>query len=274
MTQLQALFFHCPCNSLCASTHWDKNIHICLRNNPKIKMKYCIILLMLLVTHLSFSLNTSEQSSVVLKSMDDFDYKPSLNKTIYVYWSQGMDRAPFLVQTCYESWKRFNNDWNIVFIDNSSLDQIAPDIKRFQTDSGLRSSLPHQSFSDILRLYLLTKFGGVWADSTTLCLRPLNDWIYAAVRPAGFFLYQRKDHPSGISSWFIASEANNILATAWYNGCVTYMDNPSDLIYHWVHREFKRLIKSHSELLNIFNKMPKMDASLGESSEHLLPSLI
>ena len=50
------------------------------------------------------------------------------------------------------------------------------------------SLIPPAAESDLLRLYLLNKYGGVWVDSTNLCRRPLDDWLPSAARQ-GFFAF-------------------------------------------------------------------------------------
>ena len=41
--------------------------------------------------------------------------------------------------------------------------------------------------SEILRLELLSRYGGVWADSSVLPVRPLDEWLANLVSPTGFW---------------------------------------------------------------------------------------
>ena len=73
------------------------------------------------------------------------------------------------------------------------------------------SLIPPAAESDLLRLYLLNKYGGVWVDSTNLCRRPLNDWLPSAASQ-GFFAFfpdlqspEHKGVPHIISSAFALS---------------------------------------------------------------------
>lgn len=43
--------------------------------------------------------------------------------------------------------------------------------------------------SDILRLTLMAMHGGVWADATYFNFIPLDQWVYEAVGPIGFWSY-------------------------------------------------------------------------------------
>lgn len=64
--------------------------------------------------------------------------------------------------------------------------------------------------SDMIRLQLLCKYGGVWADSTTLCIRPLDAWLCDCCQ-SGFFAFSNPGKDREMSNWFIASEKNNSL---------------------------------------------------------------
>ena len=46
-----------------------------------------------------------------------------------------------------------------------------------------------QSRSDIIRLALLNRYGGVWADSTMLCLEPLDRWLTRDSMQSGLWMY-------------------------------------------------------------------------------------
>ncbi|MGJ8581264.1 MAG: capsular polysaccharide synthesis protein, partial [Psychromonas sp.] len=71
-------------------------------------------------------------------------------------------------------------------------------------ENVLNKLLPaHQS--DLLRLKLLFEYGGVWADSTTFCNTPLDEWV-DAYSTSGFFAFEGPGKDRLISSWFMASE--------------------------------------------------------------------
>ena len=38
-------------------------------------------------------------------------------KIIWIFWAQGEEKAPFLVQNCIKSWKINNEDWDVRIID-------------------------------------------------------------------------------------------------------------------------------------------------------------
>ena len=76
-----------------------------------------------------------------------------------------------------------------------------------------------QAKSDIIRLSLLKKNRDVWADSTLLCMQPLNHWVFDALKNSGIWMYHGHgsylDSDLGPASWFIVSEKNGYLISKW-----------------------------------------------------------
>ena len=64
-------------------------------------------------------------------------------------------------------------------------------------------TLPLQKQSNLIRLQLLAEYGGVWADATTLCMRPLDDWIDDCVA-SGFFAFYKPARERIMANWFMA----------------------------------------------------------------------
>jgi hypothetical protein len=99
----------------------------------------------------------------------------------------------------------------------------------------LERGLPPQKISNLLRFYLLNRYGGVWADATCYCCRPLDDWL-PAVMTSGFFAFrfledewvrdqlsskfpswfEKRPHDRIVSSWFLAASKGNPLPLAVY----------------------------------------------------------
>jgi hypothetical protein len=127
-------------------------------------------------------------------------------KTIWFVWFQGLDRAPEVVRRCYESWLTRNPDWELVTLDETSLPGVA---SLDYTHGTLAGQSPNHR-ADVLRLELLARYGGVWADATCFCVQPLDDWLPAKMR-SGFFAFARPRGSRLLSSWFLAARPGNLL---------------------------------------------------------------
>lgn len=93
-------------------------------------------------------------------------------KVIYLLWFQEFENSPLVVKRCRESWIKHNPEWKIIFLDQNNLHEYL-DLKDYIPDIEKKEiSLTHKS--DIIRLILLHKYGGLWTDATTFCMKPLD----------------------------------------------------------------------------------------------------
>jgi hypothetical protein len=144
-------------------------------------------------------------------------------RTIWSYWHQGLDSAPPLVHACLDSWRRLNPAWRIVALDRDSLAEWV-DLREAVDVS--RSDLTLQKISAIARLCLLRRHGGVWADPTVFCLRPLDQWLPTSV-PGGFFAFRNPGRDRLMSNWFIAAEKDSALLAALHDAFIAFMNSRS-----------------------------------------------
>lgn len=132
-------------------------------------------------------------------------------------WYQGLRQSPPLVQICIQSWRRFNPDWEVIVLDRDSLtDWIDP-----EEVPDNRRDLTLQNVSDLARLSLLRRYGGVWVDATVFCLRPLTDWLQH--HPVSFFAFRHPARDRLISTWFIASDGDDALLDALHQTHLKFM---------------------------------------------------
>ena len=101
-------------------------------------------------------------------------------KDIYILWFQGFNNAPEIVKLCLQSWKYHNPDWNIIELDETVLKNYI-NIEKY-------SHINLTALSDIVRLFILNKYGGLWIDATTVCKMPLTNWLIDNLK-AGFFTF-------------------------------------------------------------------------------------
>ena len=183
-----------------------------------------------------------------------------MRKVIWTLWFQGWDSAPNLVRACLESWKSHNADWEIRALDADNLqDFLAAD-----SDEVLRSidDGPLDAKSDLIRIALLRKFGGVWVDATLYCLRPLDEWL-PAVMQSGFFAFERPGPDRLLSSWFLATETNHRIITHWFDACQSYWHGRTERHhYFWFHYLFEDIYKSQSIVKRLWDETPKISADL------------
>tara|TARA_B100000886_G_scaffold327644_1_gene275323 strand:+ start:5441 stop:6325 length:885 start_codon:yes stop_codon:yes gene_type:complete len=179
-------------------------------------------------------------------------------KNIFLLWLQGWDKAPWLQKKVLESWIFNNPDWKIKLIDEKNIPNYVNDID-YIFDKNKK--ITPQAKSDIIRLSLLKKYGGVWADSTLLCMQPLSHWVFDALDKSGIWMYH--GHGSnlksdlGPASWFIVSEKNGFIISEWKNACdYFWYKNSKVQDYFWMDGLFKNLLENKKNFKNQWLKTP------------------
>lgn len=192
--------------------------------------------------------------------------KKELPKIIWILWFQGWDKAPWLSKKCAESWKKMNPGWDVRMIDEKNCP--VP----IYGDTA-------QARSDVVRLELLAKFGGVWADSTMLCMQPLDSWVWKDIEPAGVWMYHGLNGPAlvkdekeysnceGIASWFIVAKYGNPMIQKWVTACRDYWKNrKSNDNYFWMDKLWYTLYENDEQFKKNWRKVPSICCEdLGQS---------
>lgn len=153
------------------------------------------------------------------KVLTDFTYDESLkheaSKKIWIFWWQGMENAPLLVKRCYQSVKENLSDWEIILITQDNYQQYIdfPEHILQKLDKGL-ITLTH--LSDLLRLELLIRHGGLWLDATVLCT---GSDIPKSIIDSDMFVFQAQKPGSNgmatiMSSWCMYARTNNKILMA------------------------------------------------------------
>jgi hypothetical protein len=147
---------------------------------------------------------------------------PTSQRTIWLLWFQGWEQAPWVARAVATSWAKHNVDWTIRLVSDSNLRQLLPETPyMWQVTSAAARS-------DIVRLSLLSRYGGVWADATMICFMPLDTWVCEALRPVGLWMYRGGQDDTGPASWFILSIKGNYLIQKWKEACDAYWTGSGD----------------------------------------------
>lgn len=128
-------------------------------------------------------------------------------KKVWFCWLQGIENAPKLIKACYESLIKNLPDYEIIVITENNMNEYV-EIPDYVLTKWKNKVFSNTHFSDILRIALLSKFGGVWIDSTVLCTGKMPKYI----EDSQFFVYSSKyknDETIDLSSWFIYSVPNH-----------------------------------------------------------------
>src|SRR3954471_21109709 len=137
-------------------------------------------------------------------------------RLLWLYWEQGWEAAPELVRLCRRSWEALNPGWAIICLDADSASWLVPR-EAWQPRPAMRAN--HKA--NLLRLHLLARQGGVWADATTFCAAPLDAWLPPLVE-SGFFAFARPGPDRLLSTWLLAATPGHVLIEKWLAACLRY----------------------------------------------------
>lgn len=174
---------------------------------------------------------------------------------VWMYWEQGWDKAPPLVAACRRSWVERNPGTEVVALDACSVnDWIDP-----------ARLLPHREMSlnhksNLVRLNLLARHGGVWADATTFCSTPLAQWL-PPLTETGFFAFTRPGKDRLLSTWFLASAPAHPLILGWRERAERYWRATEKAhFYFWFHYTFSDMCRTDPALRRRWRAVPRVSA--------------
>lgn len=183
---------------------------------------------------------------------------------VWVFWMQGMDTAPLLVQACFSSLKQHLKDKEIILLTENNYKNYAffPEHIQKKVDNGT-ITLTH--FSDILRLSLLLQYGGTWIDATVFC----SDSSYPSYFfESDLFVFQTlKPGLDGqalrISSWFMSASSNHPILKLTQSLLYHYWEKNQQMVdYFLLHQFFELAIEAYPEewekVPQFSNELPHM----------------
>lgn len=182
-----------------------------------------------------------------------------LPKIIWTLWFQGFENAPLLVKKCMATWEKHNPNWTIRYLTNENLSQYM-DIEAL-IPGYKNKEIPPESLSDVIRLTLLLKHGGVWVDSTLYCNEPLDKWLPQKMAESNFFAFSNPGPDRLLSTWFLAATPNHLIVQKWHQGSLDYWSiRDKRHTYFWCHYTFGDLYNTNEEFKLLWDKTPKLSA--------------
>lgn len=168
--------------------------------------------------------------------------KHVLSNKIWICWFQGMEKAPEIVRKCYQSVIDNNPDREIIVITNENMREYVtfPD---FILDKWKRGIITPTHMTDLLRLELLIRHGGLWLDSTVFCTGKAPDYFFNS----DLFFFQslkpgRDGHANYISSWLLEAKTNNKILMATRELCYEYWKRNDSMWDYFLLHDFMSIV--------------------------------
>lgn len=118
-------------------------------------------------------------SNIIKKYSSQQEPKEKIDRDapIWIFWGQGEEKMPPLVHSCYKSILR-NAGTHPVHLVTMENYQNYVEIPEYIIEKLEKGIITWATFSDIMRVSLLARWGGIWLDSTIYLMKPLPEAIY------------------------------------------------------------------------------------------------
>jgi len=170
-----------------------------------------LFLLLFLIVFLFFS----------YKQVEGLESNNTIPKKIWTFWDS--ETVPDVVEKCIDTWKKNNPKYEIIILNKSNLkDYLDVDFSKIKHIDN-----SPEKYSDMVRLHILAKYGGVWSDASVICLKSYDTWIPYMQERSGaefvgfyidsFTLPEFKESSPVIENWFFACTTGSIMVNEWLN---------------------------------------------------------
>lgn len=142
-------------------------------------------------------------NSIITQSRNHvYNYTPQMydqvkhKDVIWQYWAQGWKEVPDIVKVCVTSVEKWKGNYTIIRLSDENVCQYIhlPDYIIEKKKEGI---IPLAQYSDILRVCLLSLYGGLWLDATIMLTGP----IPSRYCKMDFFVFQRNPNEFNKKYW-------------------------------------------------------------------------
>lgn len=142
-------------------------------------------------------------------------------KIIWTYWDT--EEVPEIVKLSMKSWRKTSPNYFINLMNQKNIEEFVSLPENWKR-------LPSYRQSDIIRLRLLEKYGGVWIDASTILLEDLDNFISKDNLTLFITPLSSLENPV-FENWFISAPPNNKVIKMWIEEVLLALQNTNKYIY-------------------------------------------
>jgi tetratricopeptide (TPR) repeat protein len=167
---------------------------------------------------------------------------------IWTYWAQGFDQAPPVVQMCRRRLEAVSSR-PVESLDATTMGKHAT----LPTDlDRLELSLTHRA--DLLRLDLLSRYGGTWMDATCFAVEDPGPAL-DSLRSNGFFAFDRQGRT--IATWLVSSTPGHHVVSMMREALYAQLRNLGSWPYYFlIQHTFEALVELDPQFRAEWDAMP------------------
>jgi hypothetical protein len=171
---------------------------------------------------------------------------------VFVFWAQGIDAGPPIVLRCAQEVRRHHGEGDVLFLDQATVREhvtLPPALAERLRGNPTR-------LSDLLRLELLSTYGGVWMDATCLPRARMQDAV-PDLLGSGFFAFTYRH--ARLGNWFLASEPNHYVVALLREAHHAYWDAYDHVVdYYLFHHLFEVLYHLDERFSALWDATPRL----------------
>ena len=179
--------------------------------------------------------------------------------TIWQLWLQGEKNAPPIVAACFRSVEKFKGGHEHKILDADKLSKLI-NLPDYVEEKYRRGKISAQHYSDLARLELLYKYGGVWMDATCFMTAPMPEHL----TKLDFFVFHTGENGIGsgysmFQNCFIVAKKGNPLIARWRQMCLEFWRSESSTPeYFFCQLMLRTLVLYNAEAAREYVKMPRL----------------
>ncbi|QAS69337.2 glycosyl transferase [Oenococcus sicerae] len=201
-------------------------------------------------------------ANILQQELTSSSIPSSSTKIVWTCWVQGEEQAPQIVRKALSSIKHAFKDYEVVVIDHENLGKYV-NLPVYILSKWKDGRIPNAHFSDIIRAYLLSRYGGIWIDATVMVHHLPKNYTYLLNQEL-FFYQNLRPGQSGnavwLSSWLIIAKKGEPTISRLYEMLLSYWRTHNHLQDYYLFHIFWHLILEKNP--SILKNMPKIPNSL------------
>ena len=137
------------------------------------------------------------------------NFRPVTEDTVWCYWHSPF--PPKIVRRCILNWKTIGECRDVRVLNALTVHRYVPLMEMMKFTRITRNEANR---ADLIRFYLLERYGGIWIDGSVFMNAPLRDWL-----PDGFFCFNARRFSKGdvvtLENFFIKSPRAHPFLRKW-----------------------------------------------------------
>jgi hypothetical protein len=134
-------------------------------------------------------------------------------RIIWTFWDS--EDIPPIIKKCTDTWYEKNPNYEIRILNMNNIHTYLQNYEIYSIKNWIYNDSP-QRLSDLVRLHILSKYGGIWLDASIVCYENF-DWVREEKSDCLLYSIPELSIVPLLESWFIACTPGNAYVNDWKN---------------------------------------------------------